>query len=56
MTFVEIMEWTMGWAWPIIIGVVLLMVWGIERIENWDEEELSAGQTSGPVSKEHCTC
>jgi hypothetical protein len=57
MTFVEVMEWTMGWAWPIIIGLVLLMAWGIERIEDWDEEEgLSGGQMSDLISKEHCTC
>jgi hypothetical protein len=56
MTFVEIMEWTMGWAWPIIIGLVLLMAWGIERVEDWDEEELSGGQMSDLISKDHCTC
>jgi hypothetical protein len=55
MTFVEIMEWTMGWAWPIMLGIVLLMAWGIERIETWDEEELSAGQTSGQIP-EKCVC
>ncbi len=37
MTQVDILEWTMGWAWPVLLLFLFLMVWGITRLTNWGE-------------------
>jgi hypothetical protein len=36
---VDILEWSMGWAWPIMTALVALMAWGIARFLNWGEQE-----------------
>jgi hypothetical protein len=56
MKFTEILEWTMGWAWPIMIGIVILIAWGVERIMTWDKQDLSEEQSSGPITGKHCVC
>ncbi len=56
MTSVDILEWTTGWAWPIILGFVVLMAWGLERILTWDKQDLSGEQSSGPIPGKHCIC
>ena len=53
---VDILEWTMGWAWPIIIGLVALMAWGIARVMSWKEEGRSEEQSSVPIPGKHCVC
>jgi hypothetical protein len=53
---VDILEWTMGWAWPIIIGLMALMAWGIARIMTWREQDMPEEQPSGPIPGKHCTC
>ena len=56
MKFAEILEWVMGWAWPIMIGIVVLMAWGVERIITWDKQDLSEEQSCGPITGKHCVC
>jgi hypothetical protein len=56
MTSIDILEWTMGWAWPILIGLVVLMAWGIARIMTWKEQDESREQSSSPVLGKHCIC
>jgi hypothetical protein len=56
MKFVDILEWTTGWAWPIMIGIVVLMALGVERIMTWDKQELSEEQSSGLSTGKHCDC
>ena len=53
---VDILEWAMGWAWPIIIGLVVLMAWGIARVMTWKDQHRSEEQSSGPIPGEHCVC
>lgn len=53
---VDILEWSMGWAWPIMTGLVALMAWGITRIMNWGEQDRSEEQSSGPIPGKHCVC
>ncbi len=53
---VDILEWVMGWPWPIILGFVVLMAWGLKRIVTWDNEDQSEEQPSGPITGEHCVC
>jgi hypothetical protein len=52
----DILAWTMGWAWPIIIGLVALMSWGIARLMTWKEEGRPEEQSSGPIPDKHCVC
>jgi hypothetical protein len=56
MSPLEILEWTMGWAWPVIIGLVALMAWGIARVMTWDGQDRPEEQASGPVPGKHCVC
>jgi len=56
MSFAEILEWTTGWAWPLMIGIVVLMAWGVERIMTWDKQNLSEEQSSAPITGKHCVC
>ncbi len=46
----------MGWAWPIMSGIVVLMAWGVERIMTWDKQEVSGEQSAGPIPGKHCVC
>ncbi len=34
---VDILEWTMGWAWPVLVVLAALMIWGIARVMTWNE-------------------
>ncbi len=57
MSSMEILEWTMGWAWPILIVFAVLMAWGIKRITGWNEtNQQFEGQGTGPVPGKHCVC
>ncbi len=56
MKFAEILEWTTGWAWPIMIGFIVLLSWGVERIMSWDKQDLSEEQSSGIITGKHCVC
>ena len=56
MRSVDILEWTMGWAWPVIIGLVALMVWGVMRLMGWEGQNPSEEQTSCPLPGRHCIC
>jgi hypothetical protein len=46
----------MGWAWPVIIGLVALMAWGVARIMAWKDQDLPEEQSSGPIPGKHCVC
>ena len=52
----DILEWTMGWAWPVIIGLVALMAWGIARFMAWKEEGRPEDLSAGPIPGKHCVC
>ena len=52
----DILEWTMGWAWPVIISLMALMAWGIARIMTWKEQDRPEEQLSGPIPGKHCVC
>ncbi len=56
MTSMEILEWTMGWAWPILIVFAVLMAWGIERIIRWNEQDGREDQMTGPGPGKNCVC
>ncbi len=56
MKFSEILEWTTGWAWPIMIGFIVLLSWGVERIISWDKQDLPEEQSSGLITGKHCVC
>jgi hypothetical protein len=51
----EILEWTMGWAWPVIMGIAVLIAWAVERIVNWNKGDLS-GKKAGTGPDDHCVC
>ncbi len=36
---VDVLEWTMGWAWPVMTVLAVLIFIGIERIVNWGTQE-----------------
>jgi hypothetical protein len=48
---VDVLEWTMGWAWPVITVLAVLIFIGIERIVNWDTQELSQNTTPVCIPK-----
>ncbi len=54
---VDILEWTMGWPWPIIVLLGALLAWGIWRFMSWDEE---SGKEPAKVKEtklpEGCVC
>ncbi len=52
---IDILQWTMGWSWPIITGLALLIVWGIVRFLAWDEPEASA-TASNRTTADTCVC
>ncbi|HUJ19109.1 MAG TPA: hypothetical protein VL197_14090 [Nitrospirota bacterium] len=53
---VDILEWTMGWAWPIMTGIAVLMALSVARIMSWDEQDLSQEKSSGPIPGKNCVC
>jgi hypothetical protein len=56
MTSAEILEWVMGWAWPIIFVFVVLIVGGIERLITWDKQGLSEDLSSSLIPDKECLC
>jgi len=56
MTSAEILEWVMGWPWPVIIVFVLLIAGGIGRLVYWDKEDLSEHQSPGRIPGKECSC
>ena len=56
MTNTEILEWVMGWPWPVIIVFVLLIAGGIMRLLSEDAQGLSEHQSSGPIPGKECSC
>ncbi len=56
MTPMEILEWTMGWAWPIMIVFAILVAWGIERIAGWNETDRHEEPMTTLVPGRHCIC
>lgn len=52
---VDILEWTMGWPWPLIVVLGALMAWGIVRFMTWDEEGAEEGSSS-TAAREDCQC
>jgi hypothetical protein len=52
----DILQWTMGWSWPIITVLGALVAWGIARFLSWQEEDLAGKQSSGPTPDERCNC
>lgn len=48
----EILEWTMGWAWPVIVGFFVLIMLGIVRLINWDTQKLYRNITSIAVQRD----
>lgn len=55
-TSMDIMQWAMGWSWPIVTALAVLMAWGIARFLSWQERDLVEEGASGPVSEEGCVC
>ncbi|HAM50662.1 MAG TPA: hypothetical protein DCP92_08210 [Nitrospiraceae bacterium] len=57
MTSTELLEWVMGWPWPVIVVFVLLIAGGIGRLVYWDKEDRSAQQSSsGQSLNKECIC
>lgn len=48
---VDVLEWTMGWAWPVMVVLAALIFIGIERLVNWEVREPSRDTTSVRVPK-----
>ncbi|MDA8100750.1 MAG: hypothetical protein M0042_14130 [Nitrospiraceae bacterium] len=46
----DILEWTMGWAWPVIVALGALVAWGIARFVSW--ESSGPDKTTEPVPAE----
>jgi hypothetical protein len=55
MNAVNVLEWTMGWAWPVIIGLVALVFWGVERVVTWNRQDLTE-LPAGTVPGNSCSC
>jgi hypothetical protein len=53
---IDILQWTMGWSWPIIAALGGLLAWGIARFLSWQEEDLTGERSSGPKPGERCVC
>ena len=55
----EVLEWTMGWPWPVIVLLCVLIAWGIGRVLTWDEEGQKNEQVRGTTAADEacvCTC
>ncbi len=51
----ELLEWTMGWPWPVIIVLSILMAWGIGRVLTWEDEEGKDNSSDQPAGRA-CVC
>ena len=56
MNFDELLEWTMGWAWPVMVLLGVLIAWGIGRFLTWSEQNDHAEERSAPAAGEACVC
>jgi len=58
MKAVDILEWVMGWPWPILLVLGSLMAWGIARVITWDVRYRIEEQPSVliPGKKGTCQC
>lgn len=52
----DILQWTMGWSWPIITVLAVLIAWGIGRFLTWDEKNPAEESTPGPAAQDRCVC
>ncbi|MHB8844477.1 MAG: hypothetical protein ACYC7L_06965 [Nitrospirota bacterium] len=54
----DMMQWAMGWSWPVVAVLAVLMAWGIARVLSWPEQDVAEEGASGPASDENrsCTC
>ncbi len=52
----EILEWVMGWPWPVMIIFIVLIAAGIGRLISRDKQDLSEDQSSGPFLDKECRC
>ncbi len=53
----DILEWTMGWPWPVVVLLSALVVWGIWRFLSWDEGvSQDAVSSKGLTVPEGCVC
>jgi hypothetical protein len=52
----EILEWVMGWPWPVLIVFVVVMAGGVSRIISWDKQNPSEDQSSSPIPRKQCIC
>jgi len=56
MSFNDVLEWTMGWAWPVMVLLGVLIAWGIGRFLTWGEQYQKVEEPSGRTSGEACVC
>lgn len=56
MSSTDILEWVMGWPWPVIIVFVILIAAGIERIISWDNQNRPEDQASDKMRDKECVC
>ncbi len=52
----EILEWVMGWPWPVIIAFVVVIAGGIERLVSWYTQDISEEHSSGSNPGKECEC
>jgi hypothetical protein len=52
----EILEWVMGWPWPVLFVFVVLMAGGIFRMISWDKQDLPEEQLFGSIPSKECVC
>ena len=52
----EILEWVMGWPWPVLIVFVVLIAGGILRIVSQDKQDVSEEQASSQILGKQCVC
>ncbi len=56
MSFDEILEWTMGWPWPVIVLLGVLIALGIGRVLSWEETEPGGERPSDAAAGQACVC
>ncbi len=57
MKSVTVLEWTMGWAWPVMVVLAALIFTGIQRIVNWDAHWRSQDTMPAGIPREDmCVC
>ena len=56
MKAVDILEWVMGWPWPILLVFGALMAWGIARVITWDVRYRFEEPSSVLIPGKKCAC